>query len=314
MTHKLSISSVLALSSVLFACGAEEEAASQEDDATSARTQYVDIGQFVKDADYEAWSAARRGLEQGFDNICGDTFCGGDWSNLYSLGFTCSVSSKVGKVRECLWTFAGSQEQVDGQTGAISSSIGFFECRMKPTGNASALVNAFGADPLHAQLPGLQGEVYDQLYDCFENAIGAQPLPEYTEGTYADVLDVVQGDVYEQFFTATHNAHQAFDDVCGDTFCEGEYTNLQSLRLRCSQNDQGALGECLWTIAGSDTRIDSRGWLKSTGAPFSCKIPVSGTAADLAAALSPEDNGTPLFERKLPGSNESLNDALGRCL
>lgn len=313
MTHKATF--VLLATSFLFACGAADEGAeSQEDDATSARTQYVDIGQFLQGDDYEAWFEARRGLERGFDDICGDTFCGGDWTNLYSLGFTCSVSSKIGKVRECLWTFAGSQEQVDGQTGAIAGSLAFFECRIKPGGNAKALVAAFGDDPLRAEIPGLGGSIYDQIGECFRAPVGQQPLPEYVEGPFANVMDVLGGDTFESYFAAIHNAHRAFDQVCGDTFCEGEYTNLQSLRLSCSQNAEGQLGECLWAIAGSDASIDSRGFHKVQRAPFLCKIPVSGTAAELAAALAPEDNGTPLFERALPGSNESLNDALGRCL
>lgn len=297
----------------LFACANEApEADSQEQDAT--RTQYVDIGQYLEGDEYEQWAQIRIGLRDGFDEICGDTFCGGDWTNLYSLGFQCSVSSKIGKVRECLWTFAGSQEQVSAADGKVNSSIAFFECRVRPGGNASQLVAALaGDDPLRAEVPGLGGSIYDQLSDCFDSPTQNPALPEPTEGSYANALDVLEGDAYESFFDVTYALHHGFDDVCGDSFCEGEYTNLQSLKFACSQNAEGQLGECAWVIAGSDSRIKADGFHKVTPAPFVCSIPVQGTATELATALDPSAEGS-LFERALPGSAETLNDALGRCL
>lgn len=313
MTHKLHALLVLAATSSLFACASEEPVEQAEDDVRSARTQYVDISEFLQGDEAEKWYTAKRSLVQGFDDICGDTFCGGDFSNLYSLDVRCSVSSKIGKMRECLWTFAGSQEQVDAKTGAIASSVGFFECRIKPTGNAGRLVAAFGEDALRSEIPGLNGGTfYDQLGECFETPIGFTPLPAPTEGAFADAQDVLEGDTAEAYFNATYAIRREFDEICGDTFCEGEYTNLQSLSFRCSTN-AGTIGECSWTFAGADVSRLASGLHKEKGAPFVCKIPVVGTAAELAAALSPTESGTRLFERTLPGGG-TLNDALGNCL
>lgn len=294
-------------------CSSEpENVATEEDDLSSARTQYVDIGQFLKGADYEKWFTARRALEQGFDQICGDTFCGGDYSNIYSLGFACSVSSKIGKVRECMWTFAASQEEVDARSGTIASSVAFFECRVKPTGNASGLVAAFGADPLNAKLPGM-GSIYDTLSDCFDKPLGASPLPAPTAGGFVSAADAIEGTDIDAYYAMTGNLRTTFDDVCGDTFCEGEYTNYQPLRFTCSQGPDKKIGTCSWTFAASETNLLSGGTHKVTRAPFVCTIPVKGTIRELSTVLAP-GGATRLFERKLPGTNETLNDALGRCL
>jgi len=37
----------------------------------------------------------------------------------------------------------------------------------------------------------------------------------------------------ERFLALETRLVRGFDEVCGDTFCEGEYHNLQSLRFRC---------------------------------------------------------------------------------
>lgn len=315
MTHAPHALFVLAATAMLFACAADgEEADHAEDDLSSARTQYVDIAEFLQGADAEKWYAAKRGLVEGFDRICGDTFCGGDFSDLYTLDVRCSVSAKIGKMRECLWTFAGSQEQIDAKTGAIASHVGFFECRIKPTGNAKQLVAAFDDQPLWSEIPGLQGaSFYDQLGECLRAPIGFQPLPEYTEGDYADALDVLQGSVADAYYEARSAIRDEADAACGDTFCEGEYSNLKSLSFRCSTHGDGVLGECSWTFAGTDVRRLATGLHKQKGAAFVCKIPVVGTAAELGQALAPSDDGARLLDRTLPGGG-TLNEALGSCL
>lgn len=292
-----------------------DEGGSQEDDVNSARTQYVDIFRFLQDDDYERWFTARRTLVQQFDQICGDTFCGGEWTNLYSLGFDCSVSSKIGKVRECLWTFAGSNEAVSAATGAIDSSVSFFECRIKPGGNAVQLVDALAADPLYAHVEGLGGSIYDQLGDCFENPVSVPALPEPTEGDYVESADVIEGADVDAYYTVTRALREEFDQVCGDSYCEGELTNLEPLRFRCSQTaSDGRLGECLWVFAGSDTSIDSKGFHRLNGKSFACKLPVAGSLQELLTTFDPANTDTPLFDRALPGGSETLGDALNRCL
>src|SRR4051812_29011417 len=100
-------SPLLALPLLAAACGSAPPDGTLESDATA--TQYVDAEAFWKtDAERDAWSKMIAHIEDEFYGVCGDTFCGGDYSNLTSLGLTCAVSSKVGQVHECVWTFAGS--------------------------------------------------------------------------------------------------------------------------------------------------------------------------------------------------------------
>jgi hypothetical protein len=302
---------VLAATSV--ACGGDSE--STESDL-STKTTYVDLGDFVtSDADIERWSEIRRELTDAFDEICGDTFCGGDYSNIYSLGFTCSVSSKQGRIRECLWTFAASDESIDGAEGVIASNVPFFECRVRPTGTVRRLLPAFGEDPLRSELPGMGGSLYDALGDCFEHPIGEIELPEPVEGPFVDAADGLEDSEIDAWYAMTYALRADFDDICGDTFCEGDFANLQPLRFRCSESTvTGKLGSCAWVFAGSYAERDAHGFHRVTKAPFTCTFPVDGTSAELAAALAPDAEETRSLYRPLPGSATSINDALIECL
>jgi hypothetical protein len=311
------------------ACDGDDGVGSGESDVTS-RTTYVSIGTFLSssDADYERWIAVRRGLERSFDQICGDTFCGGDWSNLYSLGLECSVSSKRGSVRDCLWTFAASDDVVDGATGAIASRTAFFACHADPTGNALELLDAFGDDPLYASLPGVgepaDGDLdgndgtsfYDLLSACFESPVEVGDLAPTGEGPFVDAADRLEGETLEAWYPMLAALRQDFDDACGDTWCEGDYTNLQALRFRCSEDTTtGRLGGCTWTFAGSYEEIRSSGRLVGAHQGFACPVAVDGTAADLVAALAPTEGGASrAIDRPLPGRSTTLRDALNDCL
>ena len=56
--------------------------------ADAWRPPFVDpYSYFTEDAQYEAWYTLRAGLELGFEAICGDTFCEGDYANITPLRF-----------------------------------------------------------------------------------------------------------------------------------------------------------------------------------------------------------------------------------
>ena len=77
-----------------------------------ASTTYVDIIDFPG-IDASEWYSMIRALDHQFDQECGDTFCEGDWTNIVPLTLSCSVSSKAGSVRDCVYTFAAVDAQVD---------------------------------------------------------------------------------------------------------------------------------------------------------------------------------------------------------
>lgn len=136
----------------------------------AAAAEYVDAGSYLRgDAEYEAWYRVMHGLRRGFDDICGDTFCEGDYSNLESLRFVCSVDRVSGIIAQCVWVFAGSQEQIDPATGRVKIVARSWRCKspLAPRTTMEALLAALDGDsPLRAPLPATQRSIYDGLIDC----------------------------------------------------------------------------------------------------------------------------------------------------
>src|SRR5207244_8745111 len=101
---KTRIALALALISATTGCSSGgDPTPADEQDVTG--TQYVSIVDF-KDASLQgAWYDLGSKLKQEFGAVCGDTFCAGDYANLTPLTFSCSVSSKLGNVHDCVWTF-----------------------------------------------------------------------------------------------------------------------------------------------------------------------------------------------------------------
>lgn len=107
-----------------------------------------------------------------------------------------------------------------------------------------------------------------------------------------------------------------FDHVCGDTFCEGEYSNYQSLRFRCSvEEHSGIIGSCVWVLAASNEEIlPSTGEIDVDARVFRCVMPLApGTPVrDLIEALStPAERA---IHAALPGTDSALYDGLADCL
>lgn len=108
---------------------------------------------------------------------------------------------------------------------------------------------------------------------------------------------------------------RGFDDVCGDTFCEGDYANLRALELRCSVvAGSGVVVACAWSFAGSAAwvdatdaapRVDARTWV--------CPLPV-GPGTPLPLLLSTLAEARDALYAPLPGSGISAYEALTRCL
>ncbi|MEO7325040.1 MAG: hypothetical protein ABIW82_09450 [Dokdonella sp.] len=136
----------------------------------SASPHYVDVYEyFSSDAQYEAWFTLTTQLRRNFDDICGDTFCEGDYSNIQSLDFRCSVEQASGRIGRCLWIFAGSYEEIDADSGTITVQSHVWRCRapLAPHTTMNALLAVLaGNAPLQANLPGTSNSIYDGLTDC----------------------------------------------------------------------------------------------------------------------------------------------------
>jgi len=280
------------------------------DASALGRTRYVPIEDVLDREELATWAQVRTGLDNAFDDVCGDTFCGGDWSNLEPLDLSCSASTKRRQIRECVWTFGASQELVDAG-GSIAASIPIFTCRFAPKGAAHHLVRALAAgDPLRALLPYSDESLYDVIGGCFGSPIGAEPLPEDSAlGPYVDASDGLDENTVGAWYTMTGGLRSAYDEsVAGETGVP------HPLRLRCSEDENTRkLGTCTWVFAGAATAIKSSGLHSVRAKRAACSFHVDATAVELASSLAPEGEVGPL-DRLLPGRDVTLRDELDACL
>lgn len=138
--------------------------------ATDGTANYVDVSAYLtSDADIDAWYSIVRTLGKNFDDVCGDTFCEGDYSNIESLDFRCSVDKTTGIVGRCTWVFAASNEDINAKTGNILVDNQHWRCRspLAPKTRIADLIAALNVStPIQAILPGTSQSIYDGLVNC----------------------------------------------------------------------------------------------------------------------------------------------------
>ena len=312
------VASVLLISgvgSVGAGCAAPaDEDVSQNEDAL---TTYDDLWSTLEGDDLDRWVSVRIALKAGFDRICGDTICGGDYSNLSTVRIACSSTSKARKMKDCAWVLGGSVDHVDTRTGKLTSESRAFTCKIPVAGTAKTMLDALSAagdDALNTPLPGTGKSFYDGLVDCFDGVVGPALPPGSDKNFYAELGDWAweqSSDVGVAWSETKNRLVQGFDDVCGDSFCEGEFPDITALRFACSVNrNTKRVSRCNWTFAAADTSVGARGEISATTATKRCVVEVGAPASDLMSALS----GSDPLNAQLPGKTTSIYDALIGCL
>ncbi|MEV5118716.1 hypothetical protein [Stenotrophomonas indicatrix] len=131
---------------------------------------YVDLIDYPhKEANWDRFFALEGRLQHGFDAICGDTFCEGEYSDIRALRLRCSVDAVRGTVHECLWAFAASDLEVSRNDGTVEARQPTWLCRLplEPSTPVEAFHTALAArNPLHDPLPGTSRSTYDGLTEC----------------------------------------------------------------------------------------------------------------------------------------------------
>ncbi|WP_241895070.1 hypothetical protein, partial [Stenotrophomonas maltophilia] len=124
------------------------------------------------------------------------------------------------------------------------------------------------------------------------------------------------GGGHERFLAAERQLVRGFDEVCGDTFCEGQYINLWAMRLRCSvEQVAGVVVQCVWTFAGSDTRVKPSGLIKVNRGRYACVLPLAaGTRLETLLQVWETGDGFDALHAPLPGTTANTYDALVDCL
>jgi hypothetical protein len=300
--------------SALAGCAATpvDDDISQSEDAL---TSYGDFFTTLEGNDLDRWVAIRSALKNGFDRICGDTICSGDYSNLATVRLTCSSTSKARKMKDCSWVLGGSIDYVDGRTGKITTDARVFACKIPVATSAKAMLGALeaaGEDAINTPLPGTGKSFYDGLVDCFDGVIGGPPPAEAAKTFYAELgewsWENADGLAWSQ---TTRRLADGFHDICGDSFCEGDYPDITPLRFVCSVNlSTKRVSRCSWSFAAADTSVGARGAIEANTTTKTCTIEIGAQASDLASALSGPD---PL-NAKLPNKTTSIYDALVGCL
>lgn len=138
--------------------------------ATQAAPAYVDAINYPGDeGGWNAFYDLERRLARGFDDVCGDTFCEGEYSNIQHLRYRCSVRLADAVMGQCIWTFAGSNQEVDQASGKVVVDARIWQCKspIVPGTTLGEFYRALaGRDAIDAPLPHSRTSLYDGLTDC----------------------------------------------------------------------------------------------------------------------------------------------------
>jgi len=291
------------------------------DDEALRTAPFVDAEEtLVGDDDVSRWVAMKAALAQSFAAACPPGRCAGRFARAAPIRFACSAARATGALAECAWILGESTASVDRAMGGITVRTRGAACAVPMATTARALADALTAPDatpaIARRLPGAQRSFLDTLGRC----LGASDAPagarEAAAGRHVDLAAALADDATRREWQAVVAAlDEDFDDVCGDTFCEGDDGDIASLGIACAvERSSGAVDGCTWTFAAAATRIAPRsGDVQAKTKFFRCPIAVHATAADLVSALA-APGPTARIHRPLPGGAPALYDQLVGCL
>ena len=166
VSHRVARRAVFWLATLLCAAGALVFGAAP----AAAADGYVDAVHYpAQEQGWDDFHGLERRLVQAFDDVCGDTICEGEFSNVQALRYRCSVRQSDGTMGQCMWTFAASNAGIDGATGTVMVDTRTWACRT-PLGAQTPVATFYSvltvARPLHVTLPGTTATIFDGLMDC----------------------------------------------------------------------------------------------------------------------------------------------------
>ncbi len=278
---------------------------------------FIDLVDFPRnEANWDRFYSLEAHLASRFDAVCADTLCEGDYSNLRALQLRCSVNAARAQVHACNWLFIASELQVAPDTGEVRVDNRRWDCPL-PLGKGVA-VEAFhasleSADALDIVLPGAAMSIGEAVGDCLQQT--RQSARAAASARYVDARDYPgQGQGGARFRALEQALVRGFDDICGDTFCEGEYYNLQAMRLRCSVHAaSGRVGECRWTFAGSNMAVEAAtGAVTVDARDWACRLPLASYTP--LPLLLDTLHGQDAIDALLPGTSTTVYEGLTTCL
>lgn len=124
---------------------------------------------------------------------------------------------------------------------------------------------------------------------------------------------------FEAVALMEQNLRKAFEKVCDDTFCEGEFSNIKHIALNCFINgDTAMVDSCHWDFAGSYAYADGDVIVKDARV-FQCEFKPEMNIMDLteivnSAAGKRMTNPLRVLHTKINNRGETIFDGLSDCL
>jgi hypothetical protein len=284
-----------------------------ESSSDVTKTVYANLYEVIGGADLNNWLTLKNRLNNDFLNICGDTFCDGDYGQFQPVSLDCSASKTTKKMAQCSWTFAASIEYVNGSSAKVTSDVGLVTCAIPVKGLATDFISAMSvASPgvaIQQVVPGGTQTLYDYVANCFEGVKPkAAPTPTKTQ-TYSSAEQTAIDTDPDSFIPGVQNLQAAFESACGDTYCDGDYNDISALGFTCAVSKAGNVKGCGWSFAGVYTTVGSYGVITPHTKTWVCSLPFSGKQAALTSFIQ----GSDPYDATLPGSTETTHEALSGC-
>ncbi|WP_312707351.1 hypothetical protein [Stenotrophomonas sp.] len=133
---------------------------------------HVDLIDFpTNEANWDRFYDLESALMRGFDRICADTLCAGDYSNYRVMQVRCAVRLLTGRVTRCAWVVAASELRVQPVTGDVQVDNGRWVCPVDllpgvPVEQFHTVLS--GPDGVEAPFPALGRGLFDDLLGCLQ--------------------------------------------------------------------------------------------------------------------------------------------------
>jgi len=296
---------------------AEEGASAASDGLRQAA--FVDAESILGGEDLSRWLLMKAALARTFERACPEGRCGGRLTRAVPVRLACSAARASGELAQCAWVFGEGAASVDGATGALRVKAKAQTCTIPMAttpGALAAALTAPGVVPAVARrIPGAARSFFDALAGCIDTGDAAPVAYAARDATHSDLAAALPDAARADWQRALASLDAGFDDVCGDTFCEGDYGDIASLGLACAADrSTGQVDGCTWTFVAATSQVAPRsGAVQAKTKVVRCPVAVHATARELVAALA-SPGATPAIRRALPGAAPALYDQLVGCL
>ena len=141
------------------------------------------------------------------------------------------------------------------------------------------------------------------------------PLTALARGTHVDLIDSpTEQASWDRAYALEGPLAQAFDRLCADTFCEGDYSNYRVLEFRCAVlAHRGTVQRCVWVLAASELAVHpDTGQVQVDNGHWTCPVemqPGVPVEAFFTSLEAPDGLMAPL-----PGLDHGLFEVLPDCL